>query len=84
VGRRTDANFKALGQGEDGETETDASDVYLPLHPVHIFARGSARLRTRRSTLAASLLTTCDRLPSKPECKLQTGRGSGFTTYVTA
>jgi integrase len=34
VGRRPDSDFQAVGQREDGETKTDASDGYVPLHPV--------------------------------------------------
>jgi hypothetical protein len=34
VERRTDPDLETLGQGSDGETKTDASDGYVPMHPV--------------------------------------------------
>ena len=49
-----------------------------------LFSRVSERRAGSRSTLPASSLTTGDRLPSKSECKLQTRRSSGSTTYVVA
>jgi len=34
VERGKDSDFKTLGEGGDGETKTEASDGYVPLHPV--------------------------------------------------
>ncbi|HKV60770.1 MAG TPA: site-specific integrase [Candidatus Acidoferrum sp.] len=34
MGRRKDQDFKARAKGEDGETKTDVSDGYVPLHRV--------------------------------------------------
>jgi integrase len=90
---------KRWAKGEDGETKTDASDGYVPLHLVlagHVrawrrqtphaktddFVLPSIREKGRRPLYACSFVA--DHLPSKPECKLQTGEVRGFTTYVTA
>ena len=49
VGRRADSDFQALGEGRRRGTKTDASDGYVPLHPV---LAGHLRAWQRQTTYA--------------------------------
>ena len=47
---------KRWAKGEDGETKTDASDGYVPLHPVLAgYLRAGSKSRTQRQMISFSL-----------------------------
>jgi integrase len=91
--------LKRWAKAEDGETRTDASDGYVPLHPVlagHLRGWQQQTPHAKptdfafpsikakgRKPLYASTFI-CDRPQRKPECISKPVKGSDFTTCVTA
>jgi hypothetical protein len=93
----TDPDFKRWANGKDGETKTEASDGYVPLHPVlanHLqqwrcqrrtpilFFRPSRRAVASLCPLPYLYLIISGRLRKKLERRSRMARGSDFTTFV--